>query len=68
MYLCNTEEENLSSTSVSLFDQVLVTSQFTYFRVIPHKLWRWEKSLTNLDLRGHVILPESFWTSETADG
>ena len=62
------EEENLTSKSVNSLGRVLTTSQFTSFRVIPHALWRWERSSVSLDLRGLVSLPESFWKRETMDG
>lgn len=68
MESCIQEEENLTSASVNSFGRVLTTSQFTSFRVIPHKLWQWEKSLVNSDLRGLVSLPASFWNHERMDG
>jgi hypothetical protein len=68
MYLCTIEEEKQASQSENSFGRVLTTNQFTSFRVIPHKLWWWERSSANLDLHGLVTLPESFWKREMADG
>lgn len=61
MDLCTTEEEIQASQSENSFGRVLKMNQFTSFRVIPHKLWSWERSFTNLDLRGLATLPASFW-------
>lgn len=69
MYLWNIEEkEQPVSQQENSYDQALTTSQFTSFRVIHHSLWRWEKLLANLDLRGLVVLPELFWRHEKKAG
>lgn len=61
MDLCSTEEEKPVSQSENSFGRVLTMNQFTSFHVIPHRLWSWERSSTNLDLHGLVSLPASFW-------
>lgn len=68
MELCIPEEENLGTGSENSFGRILTTSQFISFHVIPHSLWRWETSSANLDLRGLVSLPASFWKHETMAG
>lgn len=68
MYLWPQEEIKNNSTSENSFGRVLTTNQFTSFHVIPHALWRWERSLTNLNLHGLVVLPASFWNHEKTDG
>lgn len=68
MYLWPQEEIKNDSTSESSFGRVLTTNQFTSFHVIPHALWRWERSWGSSALPGLVVLPESFWNLERMDG
>lgn len=68
MNQCSQEEENLITKQATSSVQLLTTSQFTSFHVIPHKLWSWARSSENLDLHGRVILPASFWIEGTAAG
>lgn len=68
MNQCTQEEENLITKQATSSVQLLTTSQFTSFHVIPHKLWRWETSLANLNLHGLVNLSASFWSHERMDG